>query len=704
VFGFGKKPGPTLGLDINSSTISIIQIEKSKTDSKVTRFSSLPTPPDIVREGLLSDPEAVGSAVRELLDLIGIPNKKPVPLLNIGIPGQAVVIRLMPVPTGMPPDELSDVVQQEAINNLPFPLDEANIDYCLLPATERTDPDGVRRVDVLLAAIQRIVVESYWRMAEAANVELGRLDISSLAVIRSLAASGTLKDDGQMTMAVNIRNDATDITLIKKGMPLFSRSVLLGVETLGEAISRSIDAPMDEALSLLPKIQLGSVPTSDPRTGQAAQVARSVFGDLTAEVGRSLEFYMSQVGAVQVDQVILSGPGCVVPGIHEFVSNRLNITTTVADPFQNLIYDKAQVLDERRAVHAMLVGLVSDGASGAVPSVEVNLNKQGRSTLSEGGGGEDGEEGEEEEEVDTPWFVPTLAGGVALCLISGLVWAALSFYFTNGKATELAELESQIESAKHQVEVMEKAQGELASLRDKKNVLERIVKHGEPRSVIVKVLKDAIPPGVQVISMTVNDTEVKLNCQSIDFAKASHFAINLQGSNMLEDVKLGNVKRLKKNPAAIAFQVAAAVNPDAASINPDDYKLPPAPAEGLADGTNGQQGMKFASITGGSVRTSGNQRPALYYFFSPKNPVCKAFQPQFEIAKKKYQSQADFNVIDFDDLSNAEMVDKFKVKSSPDIVFVDNRGKSSHLTGQTPMLAIDAAFEGLKVATPGKTN
>jgi type IV pilus assembly protein PilM len=235
VFGFGKKAGPTLGLDINSSTISLIQIEKTKTDTKVSRFYSMPTPPDIVREGLLADPEAVGAAVRELLDLVGLPAKKPLPIVNLAIPGQAVVIRLMPVPTGMPSEELQEVVQQEAVNNLPFPVDEANIDYCLLPSTERTDPDGVRRVDVLLAAIQRVYVDSYWRMAEAADITLGRLDISPLAVIRALAAAEMVTDDGSLTMAVNIRNDATDITLIKKGMPLFSRSVLLGVETLGEA-------------------------------------------------------------------------------------------------------------------------------------------------------------------------------------------------------------------------------------------------------------------------------------------------------------------------------------------------------------------------------------------------------------------------------------------------------------------------------------
>ena len=572
MFGFGKKSGPTLGLDINSSTISVIQIEKTKTDVKVSRFSSMPTPPDIVREGLLSDPEAVGTAVRELLDLVGIPNKKPIPVVNIGIPGQAVVIRLMPVPTGMPDDELNDVVQQEAINNLPFPLDEANLDYCLLPATERTDPDGVRRVDVLLAAIQRIVVDSYWRMADAADVKIGRLDISSLAVIRSLAAAGALTDDGQMTMSVNIRNDATDITLVKKGMPLFSRSVLLGVETLGEAISRSIDSPIDEAISLLPKIQLGSIPTSDPKLGQAAQVARSVFGDLTAEVGRSLEFYMSQVGAVQVDQVLLSGPGCVVPGVADFISNRLNIAAEIADPFRNLIYDKAQILEERLPVHSMLVGLVVDPTSSPLATVEVDLNKQGRSTATADGG----EEGDEEtaEEVDTPWFVPALGAGVALTLVATLAWAVLQFYMTAGKDTELAQLEQSITEKKSQVDQMTKQQNDLNDLKQKRDVLERIVKHGEPRVATMQVMRESIPEGVSVRTLKLTEGGITANCTAVDFTRASHYAINLQGSNMLNDVHISDMHRLKKTPQVVAFALDAIVKPEMASrkveVNPQD--------------------------------------------------------------------------------------------------------------------------------------
>ena len=579
LFSFGKKVGPTLGLDINSSTISLIQIEKTKTDTKVSRFSSMPTPPDIVREGLLADPEAVGAAVRELLDLVGLPAKKPLPTVNLAIPGQAVVIRLMPVPTGMPAEELNDVVQQEAVNNLPFPLTEANLDYCLLPSTERTDPDGVRRVDVLLAAIQRVYVDSYWRMAEAAEIDLGRLDISPLAVIRALSGAELVTDDGSLTMAVNIRNDATDITLIKKGMPLFSRSVLLGVETLGEAISRSIDAPIDEAISLLPKLQLGSIPTADPKLGQAAQVARSIFGDLTAEVGRSLEFYMSQVGIVQVDHIILSGAACVVPGLAEFISNRLNIETVVADPFKSLIYDQAQIIDERRATHTMLVGLVADAAASPLKTVQVDLNKQGRSVL-EGSDTDDGDE-EYEEEVPTPWFGPALTAGVVACVLAIGAWAAFAMYLNTNADAEISRLEEQITTEKQQVDQMSKQQEEVAVLKQKQEMLNKVVNHGTPRTAILQVIKNNVPEGVQVTGFTLADNHFDAQCLCTNFAKASHYAINLQGTNLVDECKIANVHRLKAFPEQVGFSLSGQIKPDAATApleSADAAVTPAAPA------------------------------------------------------------------------------------------------------------------------------
>ncbi len=174
MFSFGKKKGATLGLDINSDSTTLIHLEKTKAGIEVAHFACQPTPPNCVREGLVTDPFTMGALVADLLKESGVPTGGQSPSVNICVPAQGVVIRLMPVPVGMPPEELADVVTQEATNHVPFPISEANLDWCQMNATERTDPDGVRRVDVILAAIQHSIVESYWRMADAAGVKLGR--------------------------------------------------------------------------------------------------------------------------------------------------------------------------------------------------------------------------------------------------------------------------------------------------------------------------------------------------------------------------------------------------------------------------------------------------------------------------------------------------------------------------------------------------
>ena len=657
MFGFGKKTGPTIGLDINGSTISVLQLEKSKTDLRVTRFASLLTPPEIVREGLLADPEAVGGIVRELLDGVGLIAKGAPPIANIGIPGQSVVIRLMPVPKGMPTDELNDVVRQEAINNLPFPIEEANLDWVRVPGTSRTDPDGVEREDVLLGAIQKVVVDGYWRMAEVANIQLGRLEISSLAAVRALAASGQLGRDGALSLVVNIRQDATDITLVNKAVPLFSRSVLLGVETILEGISRSINEPMEEAQKLLPRVQLLGVPTSDPRVGQSAQVARSICGDLTAEVGRSLEFYMSQVGMVRVDQVIVCGPGTAIPEIDQFIANRLNLNTTVANPFQGVVYDRGQIMDTMRPHHTVLMGLLLDGEALPTKTVQIDLN--GGATETAGAG--DDEEGEDVAEVDTPWFMPALLVGGAAMVLTIAAWAFFSQIVVPGKNEELAKLEQTITENKSKIEQQSKVQKQLTVLEARKTALEQTVKHGTPMTIVMQALKENTPQGVRVLGVKVAGNSATITGTAANFAKVSHLAINLQGSNVFSNVETGYIKRPKEKPQQINFSVDTALNQDLNSrfAEPQD----------------------IASASGGSS-AAGDGSPKVLAFWANWCPPCQRMKPFLDEAMKKYSMDFPIQMVDIDDPANANLVKQYGVKSVPDLYFLDGKGQTTdHVPG-----------------------
>ncbi|MBY0356717.1 MAG: type IV pilus assembly protein PilM [Candidatus Obscuribacterales bacterium] len=642
MFSFGKKPGPQIGIDINSSTLSVLQLEKTKAEVKVSRFASMMAPPDIVREGLLAEPEACGQALKELLDSAGFPAKGPRPEANLCVPGQAVVIRLMPVPKGMPGDELGEVVRQEAINNLPFPIDEANLDWTRVPGTVRVDPDGVEREDILIAAMQRMVAEGYWKMVEAAGITLGRLEISSLSIIRSLAVAGTIGADSGLSLLVNIRQEATDITLVNKTVPLFTRSVLFGVDSVVETMARGMGMTMEETLDLLPQIKLIGAPTVDPRMSQAAQYAHPICADLAAELGRSLDFYMSQVGLVSVDQVILCGSGTAIGEIDQFISNRLNLKTIIANPFQGLVYDSAQILEDRRAYHAALLGLVVPVDSLPENTVEINLNQ------SEPDFG--GAEGDAPPERPTPWFVPALAGGGGLALLSLMVFLYFQFLVLPSKDKEMAELEAQISEGKQHSESMDKQKTEITALETRKKALETIINHGMPMTVLMKTIQENTPGGVSIVSIKVADGMATIDGICTDFSRPSHLAINLQGSNLFTRTDMNYVQRSEKHPETVNFEIGAMLGSGLESQRVDN---------------------PLATIAGAP---SVNKQGKVLDFFATWCPPCQRMKPFIEQARQKYGEQIEFVTVDIDDPKNAQLVSRYNVKSVPNLFFLDPQG------------------------------
>lgn len=529
--------------------------------SELLSFASLPTPPNTIREGLVADHDVIGSVLAETIAQAGLPPGGPAPVIQVAVPGQSVVVRLMPVPTGMPPEELADVVAQEAINHVPFPVSEANLDWSIMPATERTDADGVRRVDVILAAVQRSVVDSYWKMAEVAGVKLGKIDSSFLATIRGLVFANYLQADDRLMMIVNIRQDATDINLVKSAMPLFSRSVLLGLETLGEAISRSLEIHLDEALKLMPQIQLLGMTAVDPRLGQAAQIVRTVFGDITDEVARSLEFYRSQIGEVQVNQILLCGPGTVIPEVDQFIASRLNVPCEVVNPLRHVVYDPVLVPEQRRSSLTMSVGNVVDPTWNQVVTVNLDLNKEGPSA-----GALEGIEARPTVEVftqETKWFTPALVVGIAFLVITGALWAFFSQYDVPKKQAEIANIDTRMEQEKKQLQDISKLKEANAALLRKKAVLDEIIKHVHPLAAVLQAIRINTPTGVQLSKVLVTGDTVQVEGHSVDFTRVSHLALNLQGSDVLSDSAVAWARRESSSggdPRIIDFSVVARIN------------------------------------------------------------------------------------------------------------------------------------------------
>jgi type IV pilus assembly protein PilM len=573
MFGFGgKKKGPTIGIDINSDSITLIQLDKTRVGVEVLRFACLPTPANTVREGLIADPAAIGSVISELMIQAGIPQTGPSPILNMTIPAQAVVIRLMPVPTGMPADELAEVVTQEATNHVPFPISDANLDWSLMPATERTDADGVRRVDVILAAVQRSIIETCWRATDSCGVQLGKIEVSSLASIRGLALAGYLGSAGHMSMVVNVRQDATDINVVRSAMPLFGRSVIIGMETLTEAISRSLEVDFETALTLLPEIPLFGMPPKDQRMGQAAQVARTIFSDITDELERSLEFYQSQVGEVKLDQIILTGPGCMIPNLDQYIGSRMGFRTIFGDSMRDMAFDQNLVVERMRPILASLIGSSLEPAWNPNFTVDLDLNREGRLPLFFD---ERATQKIEDRRPTQSWFQPALLGGICALAATGAILAYLNLVDIPAKQQALITTEAKITQARKDLEQVNQLKESNSSLKMRQKVLNYLVSKGRRWSSYLDVLQLNTPKGVQIDHVIFGAQEFQIEGLATDFSSVSNLSLNLDSSPLIKDSSIDYASRKDKLPQYVSFGLTARINPVA-------LQRSPAPAGGAA--------------------------------------------------------------------------------------------------------------------------
>lgn len=80
-----------------------------------------------------------------------------------------------------------------------------------------------------------------------------------------------------------------------------------------------------------------------------------------------------------------------------------------------------------------------------------------------------------------------------------------------------------------------------------------------------------------------------------------------------------------------------------------------------------------------SDRLLAGDRPIVLDFTATWCPPCQAFKPKFKKAAEAFVGEVDFYTVDFD--KNPELVEIFKIKSIPTLIFIPVTGAPSAIVG-----------------------
>jgi type IV pilus assembly protein PilM len=251
---------PVVGLDIGSYQIKAVELTAGKEGLTITSVAVAPTPPGVMQNGVLIDPQLMGQTVKQMLREAGIRTKRVIGC----VAGQSsVVVRIIEVPK-MTPQELEETMKWEVERHVPFAPTEAQMAYAPLPVqdTNETNPN----MSVLLAVAQIDQINSYVTMLFQAGLDPIAIDIEPLAtgrslldvkdsraVVRPLPGSAASFDasmfghNAESVAIVNVGGANTDISIFENGQLIFPRSLPLAGDSLTRAISESLDYSPDQA-------------------------------------------------------------------------------------------------------------------------------------------------------------------------------------------------------------------------------------------------------------------------------------------------------------------------------------------------------------------------------------------------------------------------------------------------------------------------
>ena len=317
--------GQVTALDVDGATLRVVQATPHGDRISVTRIVAQPL--DFAAGADPSDPNTLGAAIARALDQLGL---KPGSVV-MGVPRAQVVLRTLTLPVLDDLRELASLVHFQVGKDLPFRMDEAVIDFKVrrkiipsparaeaaarpdLAATELASPP---KLEVLVAAVKRDLVDFYRQTAESAGLKLVRLGLLAYANARSVEAC-SVADGDQAVALVSLRPDEMNIDVIAQQTLLFSRGAPVRLHP--EAAS----APAPEAGSAEPST--ASAPADPPPPAEE-------FADLvTIEVVRSLHSYSGMDSQNPVTKVVVTGATGQEHAVVEQLQKRFTAACTVLD-------------------------------------------------------------------------------------------------------------------------------------------------------------------------------------------------------------------------------------------------------------------------------------------------------------------------------------------------------------------------------------
>ena len=306
------------GLDVGLTSLKAIKLRRDGDMVSVEAF-------DVVEhDKFLSEPDVDRDAmIQQTLQKFLLRNPIRRERVYIGVPGSSTFARFVKLPP-VDPKKIPEIVKFEAIQQIPFPLDQVNWDYHTFQSPESPD------VEVGIFAMKKELVAQVLSNFRAAGLTIHGVQMSPLAVYNAAAYDGLTDDKG--TVLIDMGAEHTDLVIMDQGR-LWLRTINIGGNHFTDALAKSFKQSFSKAETL----KKGAATSKYQK--QIFQAMRPIFADLVADIQRSIGHYNSSHRDSRLERIVGMGNPFKLPNLQKYLQQELKMEVIRLDNFRKMKTD-----------------------------------------------------------------------------------------------------------------------------------------------------------------------------------------------------------------------------------------------------------------------------------------------------------------------------------------------------------------------------
>jgi type IV pilus assembly protein PilM len=240
----------------------------------------------------------------------------------ISIPGHQSFCRFAKLPP-VEPKKVPDIVKFEAVQQIPFPLEEVEWDFQTFVSPDSPD------VEVGIFAVTRQRITERLTTLTDLGITPEVATISPVAAYNALAVDLGFTPSTPGTIILDVGTVATDLIIAEAGR-VWVRTFPIGGHNFTEAVAQAFKLTYTKA----EKLKREAEQTQHAR--HVFQAMRPVFGELVQEVQRSIGFYQSVHPNANLQRLIGLGSTFRLPGLRKFLKQQIGLDVYRMEQFKKL--------------------------------------------------------------------------------------------------------------------------------------------------------------------------------------------------------------------------------------------------------------------------------------------------------------------------------------------------------------------------------